>query len=392
MAHPLSGANFGTLLRVVQDGGGADQTLKIMGILGAVLARAPFSLAERLWVKLPAPDVDGPPLFVLGHWRSGTTHLYNLLAAGGWGYVPPVPVGLPHDVHLLARWLRPFLERQLPETRWIDAIPVTPTAPQEDEIALASMSPLSFYHGLYFPRAFDRLVDRGVFFDGATEAEIADWQAQLRLFLSRIAHHQGRRLAIKNPTYTARPAMLRAMFPGAKFIHLHRDPLDVFLSMRNFHRRLLDVMALQPVPSDLDIDATILRVYDRMMQRFTEETAGWGAPDFVEIAYADLDACPLDTLSKIYGTLELKGLDVALPAFEQHLESVKQYSRNRFEPEPALAARLDTAWGRWFDRFGYPRPGNAEIGPAMTPGAATETVAQNEGQADVPMLAAGEGV
>ncbi|MEM9784527.1 MAG: sulfotransferase, partial [Pseudomonadota bacterium] len=310
----------------------------------------------------------GAPLFVLGHWRSGTTHLYNLLAAAGWGYIPPVPVGLPHDVHLLARWLRPFLERQLPESRWIDAIPVTPTAPQEDEIALANMSALSFYHGLYFPRQFDRLMDRGIFLDGASAAEIADWQAKFRLFLSRIARLQGRRLAIKNPTYTARPAMLRQMFPGAKFIHLHRDPLDVFLSMRNFHRRLLDVMALQAVPDDLDIDAAILRIYDRMMAAFVDQTAGWDAPDFVEIGYADLDRRPMETLAAIYDRLALPGFDAARPGFETHLESVARYRRNSFAPEAALAARLDSAWGRWFDHFGYDRP-TARNGADSKPGA-----------------------
>ncbi|MEM6423123.1 MAG: sulfotransferase, partial [Pseudomonadota bacterium] len=278
------------------------------------------------------------------------------LAAGGWGYVPPVAVGMPHDMLLLAPLIRPMLERQLPATRYIDNIPVTPTAPQEDEIAIANMSPLSFYHGLYFPREFDRLIDRGVFLEGVDEAGVARWQRTFRRFLSKVAKQQGRRLAIKNPTYTARPAMLRAMFPGAKVIHIHRDPLDVFLSMRNFHARLLEVMALQPVPETLDIDATILRVYDRMMAIFTAETAGWQAPDFIELPYALLDRQPMEALQRIYDTLELDGFEAAKPGFARHLDGVKSYAKNRFGPDPGVAAMLDQAWGRWFDHYGYPRP------------------------------------
>ncbi|MEL6336702.1 MAG: sulfotransferase [Pseudomonadota bacterium] len=361
MAHPLSGADLATLTAAVQDGGGVDDRRAILAIAGAALGRAPFTLAERL-ISLPAPDVDGPPLFVLGHWRSGTTHLYNLLAAGGWGYVPPVAVGMPHEIFTLARLIRPLLERQLPETRYIDNIPVTPTAPQEDEIAIANMSPLSFYHGLYFPRRFDALIDRGVFLDGIDEAGVARWQATFRRFVAKIAKQQGRRLAIKNPVYTARPAMLAAMFPGAKFIHIHRDPLDVFLSMRNFYARLLEVMALQTVPEDLDVDATILRVYDRMMATLTTETAQWQAPDWVELPYTLLDQQPLEALGLIYETLALPGYDTARPGFERHLEGVKSYAKNRFAPEPALAAKLDGAWGRWFDHFGYARPGSTAIG------------------------------
>ncbi|MEM6488061.1 MAG: sulfotransferase [Pseudomonadota bacterium] len=352
----MSGADLATLTAVFRDGGGVERMRDAAAILGAAVGRLPFTLGERALVRLPAPDVDGPPLFVLGHWRSGTTHLYNLLAAGGWGYVPPVAVGLPHDIFGLARLIRPMLERQLPPTRYIDNIPVTPTAPQEDEIAIANMSPLSFYHGLYFPRQFDRLIDRGLFFDGVAEAEVARWQATLRRFLAKIARQQGRRLAIKNPVYTARPAMLRTLFPGAKFIHIHREPMAVFLSMRNFYARLLDVMALQAVPQDLDIDATILRVYDRMMGQFVAQTADWQAPDFVELPYAMLDERPLEALAHIYAALALPGFEQARPGFERHLAGVESYEKNRFAPDAALAGKLDAAWGRWFDHWGYARP------------------------------------
>ncbi|MEM9761852.1 MAG: sulfotransferase [Pseudomonadota bacterium] len=369
MAHPLSGADLGTLRTIFRDAGPADHRGAARAIWAAAAGRWPSTMLERSFATLPAPDTHGAPLFVLGHWRSGTTHLYNLLAAGGWGYVPPVAVGLPHDMLGLARLLRPFLERQLPETRWIDRIPVTPTAPQEDEIAIANMSPLSFYHGIYFPKHFDRLIDRGLFFDGCSLAEIEGWQGAFRTFLAKIAKDQGKRLAIKNPVYTARPAMLREMFPSAKFIHIHRDPLDVFLSMRNFYGRLLEVMALQEVPEDLDIDATILRVYDRMMTAFTTETEGWAAPDFVELPYSLLDDRPLEALGQIYETLDLPGFAEAKSAFEAHLADVKSFQKNRFPIDSAVAQKVGDALGPWFARWGYPMPvgeGGSEAKEAMS--------------------------
>ncbi|MEO0995716.1 MAG: sulfotransferase, partial [Pseudomonadota bacterium] len=307
MAHPLSGADLGTLASVFRDGGRPDRWGAAAGIWGAALGRAPISALEHalLTPGTPRPEALEPPIFILGHWRSGTTHLYNVMSLGAFGYVPPVAVGLPWDMLGLARLVRPLLERQLPETRFIDNIPVTPTSPQEDEIGIANMSPLSFYHGIYFPRAFDRLIDRGVFFDGCSEAEVAAWTERFQLFLRRLAHVQGQPLLIKNPVYTARPAMLRRMFPGAKFIHIHRNPFDVFLSMRNFYKKLLAEFALQDVPDSVDIDATICRVYDRMMQNFEAETAGWAAPDYVEIPYSLLDETPMAALEQIYKALEL---------------------------------------------------------------------------------------
>ena len=68
-----------------------------------------------------------PPLFIVGHWRSGTTHLYNVLSRSpAFGYVPPIATGLPWDMLGLARLLRPLLERALPPERFVDSLPVRP--------------------------------------------------------------------------------------------------------------------------------------------------------------------------------------------------------------------------------------------------------------------------
>src|SRR3990167_1392276 len=150
MAPPLSGADLGTIARVVARAGLPEKPLAAAMIGGAALARWPFSTAERLAIESRLPQVDdlSPPVFILGHWRSGTTHLYNVMCkSGDWAFVPPVATGLPWDLFGLGRAFRPLLEKALPEHHYIDNIPVTPDSPQEDEIAIANISDLSFYHG-----------------------------------------------------------------------------------------------------------------------------------------------------------------------------------------------------------------------------------------------------
>ena len=364
MAHPLCGADPATLRGVFRDGGRPDRWGTAAAIWGASFARWPASALERILIEpsLPRLDAMEAPIFILGHWRSGTTHLYNLMSLGNWGYVPPVAVGLPHDMFGLARLLRPVFERQFPETRYIDRIPVTPTSPQEDEIGIANMSPLSFYHGIYFPRAFDRLIDRGIFFDGCTEAEIASWAERFTHFLRKVAHDQGKRLIVKNPVYTARPAMLARLFPGAKFIHIHRNPHDVFLSMRNFYRKLLGVMALQEVPSEIDIDATILRVYDRMMRAFIAQTEGWVTPRLVELPYETLDRRPMEALEHIHHALDLSGLEMLAPRARTYLASISEYEKNAFRGTIADVVKVETTLRPWLDRWGYERPALAATG------------------------------
>jgi omega-hydroxy-beta-dihydromenaquinone-9 sulfotransferase len=103
----------------------------------------------------PAP----PPLFIVGHMRSGTTHLHNLLAASGqFTTIPPVLAGMPCEARSLARLVRPLIEPDLPDDRLIDDVAVAPDSPTEDEIALANLLPLSCYHAIYFRGAFARTI------------------------------------------------------------------------------------------------------------------------------------------------------------------------------------------------------------------------------------------
>lgn len=359
MAHPLSGADLTTLRRIFAEAGPA--AAPTAAIWAAAYGRWPSTALER-WIATPRltpADQMAPPIFILGHWRSGTTHLYNVMAEGGFGFVPPVATGLPWDLLGLGRALRPLLDRALPKSRYIDAIPVTPDSPQEDEFAIANMTPLSFYHAVYFPQHFERLLMRGLFFDGCDAAARAEWEAVFTLFMRKLdAHQGGRRLLMKNPVHTARVAQIRRVFPGAKFIHIHRDPFAVFASMRNFYAKLLPVMALQPY-DHLDIDGAILRVYARMMGLLVEDTSDLAAPDFVEIAYADLDADPMGALRRIYRALALDGFDAAAPRFEAYLARVATFQKNSFRRDPAAEARVAEHWAPFIERWGYAQPAPA---------------------------------
>ncbi|MEM6536505.1 MAG: sulfotransferase [Pseudomonadota bacterium] len=362
MAHPLSGADLATLARVVSRAGLPSKPLKATGIAASVLCRQPFSLAERLIMegRLPSATELAPPVFLLGHWRSGTTHLYNILAKSGeFGYVPPVATGLPWDIFGIGRMAKPLLDRALPEHRYIDNIPVTPESPQEDEIAIANMCELSFYHGIYFPRAFLPFLKRGLFLEGCSQEEISLWKERFVYLLRKLSHLQGgRQMMIKNPVYTGRFAMLMEMFPSSKFVHIHRNPYDVFLSMRNFWRKLLQEFALQDF-GHVDIDETIFSVYDQMMSAFEEDARDAPETRFIELRYDDLDADPIGTIEDVYSGLGLHGFEEAKPKFEAYLASVTSFKKNKFTLSDADAAKVADRMGRFIEKWGYTRPLNA---------------------------------
>ncbi|MEM8812311.1 MAG: sulfotransferase [Pseudomonadota bacterium] len=359
MSHPLNGANLKTLLTVARTSGGPDaaKILPFVGICASVLGRTPISWLERaaLAPVLPKAADLPPPVFILGHWRSGTTHLYNIMSLGEFSYVPPVATGMPWDFIGLGRALRPVLEKALPKHRYIDAIPVTPDSPQEDEIALASMNPISFYHGIYFPRQFDHHLRKGLFLEDCTAAEKEGRWAAFVYFLRKLAYQQKQQLLIKNPVYTGMVADLIELFPNAKFIHIHRNPFDVFLSMRNFYRKLLPVFALQDF-QHVDIDRTVLSVYSRMMERFEADTASLKAPQFVELGYDTLDRDPLAAVRTIYETLELDGFEQAEPAFAAYLSTIRSYEKNRFKGTPQDVEQVEHAWAHFIRKWDYSAP------------------------------------
>jgi hypothetical protein len=358
--HPLCGSNLATLVRVlVENGGVGRQGFAPAAIaVGAALGRWPFTTIERVAVsaRLRRAGPMPAPIFILGHWRSGTTHLYNVLAKGDFGVVTPLAAGMPWDLLGLVRLARPLLERSLPEHRYIDRIPVNPDSPQEDEVAIANMSPLSFYHGIYFPRRFERNFDRGVFLDGCSETEIRGWGRVFTHLMGKLWLDQDRRQPlIKNPVYTARIARLRRLYPQARFIHVHRNPFEVFVSMRNFFAKLFEQFALQPY-EHVDVDAVILRTYTRMMERYLAESAELPPGTLVELGYTELVRDPLDTLRRIYDTLRLPGFATARPRFEDYLASVHAYRKNRYDYPEDVMAKVQAHWAPFIDHWGYGRP------------------------------------
>lgn len=360
MAHPLSGADIDTLRRVVARAGLPEKPLAGAAIAGAVLGRSPFSAIEKLVMedKLPALDELAPPVFILGHWRSGTTHLYNTMCKGGdWAFVPPVATGLPWDLFGVAKAFQPLLEKALPERRYIDNIPVTPDSPQEDEIAVANMTDLSFYHGIYFPKAFREFLGRGLFFDGCDDSDIDRWKERFTYLLRKLSRLQdGKPLLIKNPVYTGRLSMLREMFPAAKFINIRRNPYEVFVSMRNFYKKLFAEFALQSY-AHVDIDETILSVYERMMDALARDSAGLKAPDFIDLAYEDLDRDAVGVIEHIHQALELPGFAAAKPKFVTYLASIRTFEKNKFSYSDEAAEKVEKRLGRFIEQWGYRRPG-----------------------------------
>jgi len=332
----------------------------VMALAGS-LARWPLSLAERIRVNLTRSRADSmpPPIFIVGHWRSGTTHVYNVLSKSPeFGFPSPYATGAPWDFLFLVQFFSSWLKQALPSNRFIDRVPVNPDSPQEDETAMANMGTLSFYHGLYFPERFQHHFERGIFLDNCTDETIRRWEENFTYFLDKLYLQHEKRLLIKNPVYTARVKRLQSLYPEARFVHVYRNPYRVYESMRHFYSALFEELALQDY-SELELKETILETYPRMMSRLYQDTHDLSDDQFAEIRFEEFDERPREELRKLYDRLELNGFGTHRAHYDEYLESVADYQQNRYPfPDESLEL-VEERWGEWLDRLDYSRPEEA---------------------------------
>jgi len=359
-SHPLMGADPATLCGALVRNRGVSWkcALHALAFLGASLARSPITLLELAMMSGKAAEMK-TPLFIVGHWRSGTTHLHNLVGRSQeFGIISPLAAGLPWETLTLATWLRPLLELALPKDRGVDRVAVTGGSPQEDEIPVASMQPYSVFHAIYFPRQFEKNFAEGVFFEGLSEEEIKRWGDKMRYFLRKVSRHQGgKRLLIKNPVYTARVRRIREIWPDAKFIHIYRNPYTVYASTVRYFKKLLPSLALQSYES-LDVERLVLKTYPRMLDELYESTTGMGASQFAEVRFEELEQEPLKVLERLYKDLELEDWETSREATEAYLKSIDDYRKNQFTIAKEDQAAVDEHWGKYVKKWGYSAPEN----------------------------------
>lgn len=341
--HPLCGADPLTLVHLVRRYGlPSRRGLPAFAVACATsLLRLPFTLAE-LGLDAASRGPAAAPVFILGFPRSGTTHLHNLLAAtGAFATASPVLATLPWESRTVGPLLKPFVDPFLPRTRLIDGVAMDGDAPTEDEVGLANLGPGSYFHALYFPTSFEEAYREGL---------LAPARDRLvRRYVTAMARRDPRPLLLKNPAYTAQVGALARLFPGARFVHIHRDPRAVFASSRRALRRTLDALALQD-SSGADIDGAILRTYPAVMRALREQAAALPPGRMAEVAFEDVLADPQASLQRLARSLGLSGIDG--DGVAAHLDSV-----SGFQPEGGrLAAeddaRLASAWAPEIARYG----------------------------------------
>jgi len=324
----------------------------------------PFRMLEHVLfdAAIHKMKIAAPPVFILGHWRSGTTHLHNLMCEDpSFGYVTTYQGVFPEL--LGSGWLfKTFMRLTMPEKRASDNVALSPDFPQEEEFALGNMHPYGFYNFWFFPKRTREYYERYVEFRGMTDDEILYWKAgYLRLVKKALIYSKKKRFISKNPPHTGRIRLLLEMFPDARFIHIYRNPVTVFISTKKLVEATMPAIQFQDFTAE-EAEENIFWIYERMMKTYLRDRALIPPGNLIEIKFEDFERNTLPELERIYNALRLPGFDAAKSRFASYLHSQRSYEKNKYRISPQVVEKIYSRWRFALDEWNYDLPENIEIG------------------------------
>ncbi|MBX2796062.1 MAG: sulfotransferase [Myxococcales bacterium] len=303
-------------------------------------------------------ELDPEPLFVIGHWRSGTTHLHNLLGRlPGHTYPTVFQVVFPSCFLTTANVVPKVAAGLMTGTRTYDNVKHGWNEAAEDEIALAKLTGLSPYVAFMFPQHAARY-ERYVDFVECKREEKDRWKEAFRYFLKKIMlQTDGSRVVVKSCTHTARIRLILEMFPNAKFVHIHRHPYEVFAStlhMRS-HTDWENFFHLPEQDVELMRKQQTLALGQRVFERVVEDRRLIPEENFFEVRYSELVGNEMDFVERIFDHLKLPGFERARTPLRRYVKSLAGYRRNRLTLDARSRDEVYDWWRPAFDAFGYDR-------------------------------------
>ena len=330
------------------------------------LINFPFRWYEKVFIdkKFKAVEIKNDPVFIIGHWRSGTTHLHNILCQDPqMAYTSTYQSVFPDTLFNKAgRFLfEGFARLLIPGTRKGDNVTLGMELPQEEEFALGAKTPLSFYYFWMFPKKIKQFYQRCVRFENAEKDLQESWKQDYELLIKKAIKNTGRkRFLSKNPPNTGRVEQLLRIFPNARFIHIHRNPIEVYLSTYNFFHKMLPHLQLQKI-EDKDLDHHIFELYKIMMHDYSVQKKMIPVGQLTEISFDELERDPLSCIRKVYLEVNLPGYEAAKAPITKYIEKMKSYKKNRHVMTHGLISKIAAEWGFAMEQWQYKVPDHIEI-------------------------------
>lgn len=298
--------------------------------------------------------LEHPPIFVIGHWRSGTTLMHELLALDQRHAYPSNFEAFLPSHFLVSRYaLYPLVKMVMPGRRPMDNMSMSVDSPQEDDFALCALGAPTPYRRIAFPNQPSR-EHHALDLEKANSATQDSLRQVMEFFVKSLTVRFNSRLVLKSPPHTGRIRQLLEWFPGAKFVHMSRHPYKLVPSTMRLWKLLDSLQGFQiPKYDDAQLKNYIFECKDLMYSGYFSGRDEVPAEQLIEIRFEDLIGDPLQQMKAVYEKLELGSFEQTQPAIESYFSSRKNHKTNQHSLEPALKAEIDSHWQAYMKAFDY---------------------------------------
>lgn len=311
--------------------------------------------------KIRETPVTLDPIFIIGHYRSGTTLLQKLLASDKrFGFLNYYDALFPNTSMLMGKRMKPALQAiidffKIKNPFFHDTVLPLSEADEEDDYLINKGSAYSAYWGLIFPRRWKEWLNGSEQF--SRQEYLKGWKKEYLSTVKFITfRNKGKQLVLKNPPNTERIPYLLEMFPQAKFIFIYRNPYVLFYSIRNMWKRaILGFYSVQKLTDD-ELDEIVFGHFDYLMGKYEKDRHLIPAGNLCEVSYEELKADPSGTIQKIYSLLDIPDFEKTAGDLLSQIESEKAYSNFRYIFDPLTLQRIGEKWAAYISRWNYDTP------------------------------------
>ncbi len=324
---------------------------------GCTVLNSGAAAVQRLLMqkKITDTQIENPPIFVIGHWRSGTTLMHELLSLDERFAFPNTLDTFTPNHFLITRYLLgPLLSLLLPKRRPMDDMSVRLGSPQEDDFALCAYGAPTPYRRVAFPnrKGRDHLQ---LNLSLAEPNQRVELQKALEHFLKSLTIRYGsKQLVLKSPPHTGRVKQLAQWFPQAKFIHLSRHPHKVVASTMRLWKLLDEIQGFQlPNYDDNWLKNYVFECKDLMYQAYFQQRETLPKNQLAEVKFESLLEDPAGVMRGVYEQLELGNFEAASPSIESYFDARKDHKIRTSGIDPEFAEDINHHWREYMEAFGY---------------------------------------
>ena len=307
--------------------------LRILFLLQSSVWSDLFSWIERkrYGKKIESTPVPDDPIFIIGHWRTGTTLLHQLLNLDPGLAAPTLfQVAEPNCFISSYPYYVPVFSALVAENRPMDNVKIGMNEPQEDEYAIYRMTDFSPIESLVFPKEKNYFILDHKTFLPENEKELKEWEQQLCSYFRKLSYFHGKTIVSKNPFNSMRIKELTALFPRARFIHIVRHPFEVIPSTIHMWKIVLEQNRLNrnayiPEPEE------VARGFNKLLSTIKRDRVFIPQGNYFEMRFEDLEADPVGEIRKIYSQFRMpfdEGLGSKMQAY---MENLKNYQKNEYQ-------------------------------------------------------------